>query len=583
VLAPFDLPFMQRGLVEVLVLALAAGLLGTWIVLRELAFFSHATGTAAFPGLVLADGLAFPAPLGAFATAVAFAAAVGALSARRRTSYDSLTAIVLVGFLAAGVMLASDVFGSGSNVETLLFGSLLVIGWPDIVLACVAGGLTLAASLALGPRWLAAGFDPDSARSLGLRVRALDAVLLALVALATIAALAAVGALLTTALFVVPAASTRLLCRRLVRWQVATVALVAVEGTAGLWLSYETNAPPGATIAVLAGAGFLLAVLLARIPRARWVAAAGACLAAALVAGCAGAGPSAGGGRLSVLATTTQIADWVRQVGGDRVSVHQILQPNTDPHEYEPRPRDVSSAAGARLVFVNGDRLDAWAGTLVQQAGGSPQLVDLGAVVPVRLAGESGGPEASRVDPHWWHDPVNAEAAVRRIRDVLAAAAPKDRAAFERNAAGYLGRLQALDRAIAGCFARVPPGQRKLVTDHDAFGYFAHRYGIQVIGAVIPSQTTQAEASAGAVARLTTLIRREHVRAVFPESSLNPKLAEAIASQTGASSAYTLYGDTLGPAGSAGATYLQMEAANADAMVRGFTGGMRRCRVPGLS
>src|SRR5689334_5747541 len=129
---PFDLPFMQRGLIEVLVLAVAAGLLGTWIVLRELAFFSHATGTAAFPGLVLADGLGFAAPLGAFATALLFAAGVGGLSARRRTGYDSLTAVVLVGFLAAGVILASDVFGSGSNVETLLFGSLLAIGWRDV-------------------------------------------------------------------------------------------------------------------------------------------------------------------------------------------------------------------------------------------------------------------------------------------------------------------------------------------------------------------------------------------------------------------------------------------------------------------
>ncbi|MDX6647556.1 MAG: hypothetical protein QOK40_3283, partial [Miltoncostaeaceae bacterium] len=425
---PFDLAFMQRGLVEVLVLAVAAGLLGTWIVLRELAFFSHATGTAAFPGLVLADGLAFPAPLGAFATAVLFAGGVGALSARRRTSYDSLTAIVLVGFLAAGVILASDVFRSGSNVETLLFGSLLTIGWRDIALACVASGLTLVASLCLGRRWLASGFDPESARSLGLRARALDPVLLALIALSTIAALSAVGALLATALFVVPAATTRLFCRRIVIWQAATVALVAAEGVAGLWLSYETNAPPGATIAVLAGAGFLAALLATRLPRGHVGVAVGACLALALplVAGCGGTAASGGGGaRLAVMATTTQIADWVRQVGGERVDVHQVLRPNTDPHDYEPRPRDVEAAAGARLVFVNGDRLDAWAAKLVEQSGGSPGVVDLGASLPVRLAGESNGPEASRYDPHWWHDPVNAEAAVRRVRDALAAAAPE--------------------------------------------------------------------------------------------------------------------------------------------------------------
>ena len=125
--------------------------------------------------------------------------------------------------------------------------------------------------------------------------------------------------------------------------------------------------------------------------------------------------------------------------------------------------------------------------------------------------------------------------------------------------------------------ASVPPSQRKLVTDHDAFGYFADRYGIDVVGAVIPSQTTQAQASAKDLSALAELIEREHVKAIFPESSLSPKVAEAIASQTGASADHSLYGDTLGPEGSDGSTYLRMEAANADSMVRGFTGGRRGC------
>jgi zinc/manganese transport system substrate-binding protein len=127
----------------------------------------------------------------------------------------------------------------------------------------------------------------------------------------------------------------------------------------------------------------------------------------------------------------------------------------------------------------------------------------------------------------------------------------------------------------------VPAAQRKLVTDHDAFAYFAHRYGITVVGAVIPSQTTQAQPSAGDLAELSRVIRREHVTAVFPESSASPKLAEAIARQTGATAQSDLYGDTLGPAGSPGATYLGMERANADAMARGFTRGRVRCARSG--
>jgi ABC-type Zn uptake system ZnuABC Zn-binding protein ZnuA len=128
--------------------------------------------------------------------------------------------------------------------------------------------------------------------------------------------------------------------------------------------------------------------------------------------------------------------------------------------------------------------------------------------------------------------------------------------------------------------AKVPKAERKLVTDHDAFGYFAHRYGITVVGAVIPSQTTQAQPSARDISNLIALIKREHVKAVFPESSLNAKLAQTIARETGASADYTLYGDTLGPERSDGATYLSMEAANAEAMASGFTGGRLHCSLP---
>jgi zinc/manganese transport system substrate-binding protein len=579
VLDAFQLPFVQRGLIEILILSVPAGLLGTWIVLRGLSFFSHAVGTAAFPGLVLADGLGFAAPLGAFGAAVVFSAGSALLGRREEESNDSTVAIVLVACLAAGTLLASDVFGSGANVETLLFGSLLLVDGSDIALAGLAAGLTLGLSLLLGQRWLAAGFDPGGGHGKhGERI--LDVALLGLIALATTAALSVVGALLVAALFVVPALTVRLFAERMLSWQVATVALVAVEGTLGLWLSVETDAPPGATIAVVAGGAFVLAAAgraLASSRRRRPALALAGLLALALFgAGCATGGSS--GDRLTVVATTTQIGDFVRAVGGDAVAVDQILQPNTDPHEYEPRPSDVTGAAGAKLVFASGDGLDDWIGEIVSDSGSDAKVVGLGAVLPQRVPGDSSGDEASHYDPHWWHDPRNAEAAVAVIQRVLVAADPRRGGLFARNGNAYLDRLRALDAGIARCMAAVPPARRKLVTDHDAFGYFAHRYGIDVVGAVIPSQTTQAQPSAKDLSALAALIEREHVAAIFPESSLSAKVAEAIAEQTGASANYSLYGDTLGPQDSAGATYLTMEAANADAMVRGFTGGRRGCR-----
>jgi ABC-type Zn uptake system ZnuABC Zn-binding protein ZnuA/ABC-type Mn2+/Zn2+ transport system permease subunit len=577
-LEPFQLPFVQRGLIEVLILALGAGVLGTWIVLRGLAFFSHAVGTAAFPGLVLADGLGFAAPLGAFGIAALFTAAVWALARRRgAAAYDSLTALVLVGCLAAGVILASDVFHSGSNVEQLLFGSLLLVDATDIRLAILATAGVLVASLVLGRRWLAAGFD-ELGDAASRRPEWLELVLLGLIALATTAALTIIGALLVAALFVAPAATVRLFANRMTAWQIGSVLLAAAEGTIGLWLSVKTNAPPGATIATLSGAVFAVAACLRSIgPRARGLAAAGAFAAVLLVAGCGGS--ESDPGKVTVVATTTQIGDFVREVGGDAVDVHQILAPNTDPHDYEPRPDDVTTTADAKIVFTNGDELDAWMDKVIDDSGSDAKVVDLGTNVPVKLPGESSGPEASRYDPHWWHDPRNAEEAVQQIATQLSTIDPADRARFQANATTYEAKLRALDAGITHCFDSIPATDRKLVTDHDAFNYFANRYGIQVVGAVIPSQTTQAQPNAQDLSNLADLVREEGVRAIFPESSLSPKLAEAIASQTGATADHTLYGDTLGPEGSSGDTYLKMEGANANSMVEGFTGGQRGCEI----
>ena len=215
--------------------------------------------------------------------------------------------------------------------------------------------------------------------------------------------------------------------------------------------------------------------------------------------------------------------------------------------------------------------------------GGDARIVlDVSKQMEIRRPGEVSGEESSKFDPHWWHDPRNAETAVGEIRDALVKANPGANSVYEKNATAYLATLETLDSGIAKCFAAVPEPQRKLVTDHDAFGYFAARYDITVVGAVIPSQTTQAQPSAGEVAALGTTIEREGVKAVFPESSVSPKLAEAIAKQTGASAEYTLYGDSLGEQGTPGATYVGMEQANADAMVKGFTGGSGSCRIPGI-
>ena len=568
---PFALPFFQRGIVEILLLASVAGLLGVWIVLRGLAFYAHAVGTAAVPGLILADGLGFSAIFGAFGAALVMAALITLLLRRRSVGADSATALVLAGSLALGVILASDVFGSQGSVDRLLFGSLLAIGTPELILAAVAALAAAAATLLLGPRWLAAGFADRRGSS--------DALLIALIALAAVAALAAVGALLATAILVVPAATTRLFVDRLKPWQIATALLAAAEGLVGMVLSYRLDVPPGATIAVLAGVVFALvagaAVIHASRPRALPLTAAALGSLLLALSGCSNGAP-ADPQKLAVSATTTQVADIVREVGGSAVSVDQILTPNSEAHDYEPRPSDVASVADSKLLFISGIGLDTWADKLVEQSGSSARVVDLGALAPVKRAVAS---DSATTDPHWWHDLSNVEAATTEVERALIAADPKDRAQISANAARYRARVRRTDREISACLGKLPQGERLIVTDHDAFIYFTERYGVTSKGAVFPSTSTQGQASAGEVAALEKLIREKKVKAIFPESSLNPALAERIASDTGASSDYALYGDTLGAADSPEGTVLGAEAANARAMVAGMTGGEERCRI----
>src|SRR4030095_6491892 len=152
----------------------------------------------------------------------------------------------------------------------------------------------------------------------------------------------------------------------------------------------------------------------------------------------AGSGGSGAGRQLKVVATTTQLGDFVRRVRGDGIQRPQTLQPNSAPHEYEPRPNDVESTAGADMVFESGDNLDRWMGKLVQESGGKPTVVDLGAAVPVKLPGESQGPEASEYHPHWWHDPVSSVAAVEKIRDTLPGAERARAAGLRTNATASL-------------------------------------------------------------------------------------------------------------------------------------------------
>ena len=290
-----------------------------------------------------------------------------------------------------------------------------------------------------------------------------------------------------------------------------------------------------------------------------------ACSLAAIASGCGD--ERSGGSSVKVVATTTQVADIARNVAGGRAEVAQLLQPNSDPHDYEPRPSDARALAEADVVLRSGGDVDSWLDDLIESAGADARVVTL--IDSVRRRG---------ADPHWWQDPTNAARATRAIRVALADADPSGRHAYARNAAAYERKLARLDRSVARCIRRLPRSQRKLVTTHDALGYFARRYDIEVVGALIPSLSTEGQPSAGDTVDLVDQIREERVKAVFPESSLNPKLERAVSRESGADVGGRLWADTLGAEGSDGATYIGSIASNTERLVTGLSGGRVRCR-----
>jgi ABC-type Mn2+/Zn2+ transport system permease subunit len=253
-----EAPYVQRALLEMLLLAVPAGLLGSWIVLRRLAFFTHAVGSVSFPALVLASAWGIAPQLAALAAALGFGAAQERLERSRRLGPDGATGLLLVGALAAGVVLASDVFESGTEVDTLLFGSLLGLSARDAWLTAIVAAGAVLLDAGLRRHWLGTGFERGSARALGLRPVLADRLLLAGIAAAAVVALDAVGALLVAVVLVVPAATARLLTDRLVPLQAGAVALAAVEGVAAVWLADALNVGAGPALAVLGGAVFAL-------------------------------------------------------------------------------------------------------------------------------------------------------------------------------------------------------------------------------------------------------------------------------------------------------------------------------------
>lgn len=273
--------------------------------------------------------------------------------------------------------------------------------------------------------------------------------------------------------------------------------------------------------------------------------------------------------KLKVVATFSILGDLVRNVGGDRVEVTTLVGPNGDGHVYSPTPADARQMAKAKVVFANGLKFEGWIDRLVKSSGTKATRIEASRGIKALEEEEHGHDHGhDSLDPHAWQNIGNAKIYVANIRDALIAADPDDKAAYEANAAAYLGKLDALETELKDLVARIPQERRRIITSHDAFRYFEAAYGIDFIAP--QGISTEAEASAKDVARIIQQIKREKITAVFVENVSDARLMERIAKETGARIGERVYSDALSePSGPAG-TYIDMMRHN----IRAFSAAL---------
>jgi zinc/manganese transport system substrate-binding protein len=273
------------------------------------------------------------------------------------------------------------------------------------------------------------------------------------------------------------------------------------------------------------------------------------------------AAPAPAQERIKVVATFSILADLTKNIGGDRVEVSALVGPNGDAHVYAPAPADAKKVADAKVVITNGLGFEGWIARLVKASGSKAPIVIASKGVKARKA--EGGHEGGS-DPHAWQSVGNAKTYVVNIRDALIAADPAGKANYEANAADYLVKLDALDQEIKDAVAKIPAERRRIITTHDAFGYFKDAYGIDFIAP--QGVSTESEASAKDVAKIINQIRKQKIPAIFVENVSDPRLLKRISEETGAKIGGTLYSDALTDEKGPAPTYIDMMRHNAETL-----------------
>lgn len=290
-------------------------------------------------------------------------------------------------------------------------------------------------------------------------------------------------------------------------------------------------------------------------------------LLAWLLGGCAGTASAPAPAPAQVIAVESFLADITRNVAGERMTVDNLIPEGMDPHTFDPTPRDVARIAGSRVLVINGSGLESWLQPVLDNAGGERLVIDASAGLAPRPA-DGGGAHGEEIDPHFWLDPVSVIHYVENIRDGLTQVDPDGKKVYAQNAEAYVSKLRELDNWIRAQIETIPPERRLMVTNHESFGYFADRYGLKVVGAILSSASASAAPSAQELSALIETIRASGAPAVFLETGTNEQLAQQLAGETGIRVVSGLQTHSLAAPGGGAGDYISMMRYNTELIVQ---------------
>ncbi len=569
--------FLQNALITSVAIGMVAGVIGCFIILRGMSLMGDAISHAVLPGVALSYILGINFFIGAIIFGLLASVLITYISQNSVIKSDTAIGITFSSFLALGVILIG-VANSSTDLFHILFGNVLAVQNIDKWITLIITAVVLITIVIFFRPLLITSFDPMMAKAYGMKVEVYHYLLMGLLTLVAVTAMQSVGTILIVAMLVTPAATAYLFTKRLSHMMILSSILGGLSSVIGLFVGYSFNIAAGSSIVLTAALMFVLGFLLSPKQRAKfgnknWGIAAG--LLALVTGGIffySSSHQEQTDEKLNVVVTNSILKDITENIAGDEINLHSIVPVGRDPHEYDPLPEDIQKATDADVLFYNGLNLEtggnAWFTKLMNNANkvdNQDYFAVSDGVEILYLEGE----EAGKEDPHAWLNLENGMIYAQNIAQQLIAKDPDHAQIYQENLEEYLELLNELDQEAKEKFASIPEAQKLIVTSEGSFKYFSKAYDIP--SAYIWEINTEEEGTPLQIRLLVDQLKASEVKALFVESSINPRPMQSVARDSGIPIYAEIFTDSVAESGNDGDSYYSMMKWNLDKIYEGLT------------